>query len=697
MWALAGLAWTSWRSPVTAFDPATKKISFRTFVGTGNEDWVVSYHNPTNGAGGATFYVSGAAKLLDAPKEWYYDTVRSALRVVPPAGFTPGTDLVEVQTRQDAIDLSGLNYVKVEGFRVLAGGVNLTTSNGCTLKGLNVSYPSFTRADFGTHVISGRTGVYVVGNNNTVRECEVSWSWGSGIVLNGNDNRVINNYIHHVNLIGTTATGILVYSGRNLVAWNTIVYTGRDGLIPNGTDHKIVHNRISKFGQICDDTGGVYLAGGGLGVELGYNWVSDAPPGMKSGIYMDSFTTGFLVHHNIIWDVPMNAIQVNRPGCYHSIYHNTVFGKISNDVSVKSTLATSNLRNSSIGMQVANNLLSGSLSVSFGATSTTNLTSVTSMGFDPNTREILPDRDGKGGGKFVEGFSPAGYPTPDIGAIQTGVEYPTPGHNFAIHREIEYVASTQPVRQLLKNAVFLDGLDNWTPAGGAVTTVTDNNWDYPENRNTISNSAVALSGDGRVEQTVTDLVPGKIYSLWAIRKESTTMTTGFGIVFPDGSEYRYIFNSATTNWQIPEYFEFVVPAGITSGKVFLWMEGSGTAYFDNIGLMQKWYSDTLHYDPTRFKVHPADQSAAVGGGVTFSATSELNSTRVNRWEWLAPPVPINGCRWLPLPVLRSTPRRETFLQPSSSPPSSPTRTGMNSAAPFPTRITRPSANRLGCR
>ncbi|MFH1499161.1 MAG: right-handed parallel beta-helix repeat-containing protein [Verrucomicrobiota bacterium] len=601
VWALAGKKWSSWRSPVTAFDPATKTITFKPFAGTRHETWVHKNHMPASKPDDL-FYVSGARRLLDAEREWYYDAATGELLVVPPAGFGPATSRVELQTRAHAIDLAGLGHVVVEGFKVVGAAANLSKSNHCVLERLDIRYPSFTRGDFGTNGTSAPGGVAVDGEFNIVRECRISWSWTSGITLNGSGHRVINNLMEDVDLLGIYASGIDMTSSsrENLVAWNTVNRAGRDGMRPNGHNHRVIHNRISRFGSICDDTGGIYLAGGGSGVVVAYNWIHDTDEGMKVGVYLDNFTAGIVVHHNVTWNLSGNGITLNRPSAYNLVAHNTLFGDISNYYGPWKAV-----RNTSPGTRLVNNWINGDMGVSYGAEMITNL--VGAVG-GASTDSLIKDARfplnlrpvGIGAGTRVPVISPvATGVAPDIGAFQTGVDYPVPGYDATRRPESGSEVASTPLAQRLKNNLFLAKLEGWTPGTHGTASIVKGegyNFPGPETRDSILGEGLALTGatreepDGRVasvSQVVKDLTPGAVYSLWAFRKATEQSDSGVTVSFPDGTVYRHVFDAAALQWQLSDGFEFVVPAGQTEASVELWINGPGSVFFDHLGLMQK--------------------------------------------------------------------------------------------------------------
>ncbi|MFH1498587.1 MAG: right-handed parallel beta-helix repeat-containing protein, partial [Verrucomicrobiota bacterium] len=650
VWAIAGVKWSSWRSPVTGFSPATKAISFQAFTAG---SWPDTNHKPAAG-GGNVFYVSGGRKLVDAEREWFYDNVSSELVIMPPAGFDPATSVVELQTRLEAIDLSGRSHVTVKGFKVVGSAVNLQgEAQHCTVEDITINYPTAVRNAQGTNWAAGRGGVMVKGSFNTVRECTIAWSWDNGILISGTGNRVINNLVTDANALGTYSAGIYLddKSRETVVAWNTLRRTGRDGIIANGRSNRYVHNDISYFSSICDDGGGTYSAGQGVDGVIAYNWVHDAAvnSGMKAGIYLDNYTTGVVVHHNVVWNIPWVGIVLNRPSSYHVVAHNTVFGKISNWTSG----GWINPRNTSVGTRVANNLIRDALeATSFGATSTTNLADVADMGFDTTTATVTSSRPGLAAGTRIPGISPvAEGVAPDIGAYQTGVDYPRPGHDFSKRPETWFDEPLSPIVQRIDNNIFMDGLKGWTPGpiGTAAVIIGPgfNENGGPLGRNSVYAESLSLTGGASVEQVVTDLVPGTVYSFHAFRKASAVNTAGLSVIFPDGREYRFTFdpNAERLNWQLSDYFEFTVPAGQTEARIGLWMTGPGTVYFDNVGLMQKWWSPiTLDYRPTRFTADPQDISTTAGASAAFTAVSGGQSTRTNRWEWR----PSGSVDWLSL-------------------------------------------------
>ncbi|HEU5080157.1 MAG TPA: hypothetical protein VFT72_13170 [Opitutaceae bacterium] len=74
---------------------------------------------------------------------------------------------------------------------------------------------------------------------------------------------------------------------------------------PESRGNRILHNRLFNYMRRLDDGGGIYTTDAQPGSEIAYNWLERmAPPDTQTkaggALYLDQFTSGYHVHHNVV-------------------------------------------------------------------------------------------------------------------------------------------------------------------------------------------------------------------------------------------------------------------------------------------------------------------------------------------------------------------------------------------------------------
>src|SRR4029079_16751782 len=81
---------------------------------------------------------------------------------------------------------------------------------------------------------TGDTGIYLVGKNHILRNSNIGFSAGNGVVVAGSGHRVINNVVHDANYAGGYPAPIgTAYSPATgvFIGWNTVYNAGRFGIL----------------------------------------------------------------------------------------------------------------------------------------------------------------------------------------------------------------------------------------------------------------------------------------------------------------------------------------------------------------------------------------------------------------------------------------------------------------------------------
>lgn len=330
-----------------------------------------SYQIPRNGN---RFYLTGQLQMLDSPGEWFRDQASGTLYLWTAQSDSPVARDVEAKHRLYAFELSGLSYITVRGFNLLAASIDTSaSSHDITLGNLTAQYVSQATIDpnpFADKLAPPTTGILLAGTNIVLRDSTISFSSGNGVALAGSGDTVQNCFIHDIGYAGGDAAAVLIQGDNNQVLNNTVWNTDRNGI----TDYfsagdRIANNIVHDFGLMTSDAGGIYTwKTAGDGTEISFNDVfsSHAPGFGNTGIFLDNGGDNFLVHHNVAWNVD-SALKLSAPAHDDRVYNNTLVG---------TTFSLgSNYPPDMTGSVVENNILDGPIYWGPGVVQDHNLTS----------------------------------------------------------------------------------------------------------------------------------------------------------------------------------------------------------------------------------------------------------------------------------------------------------------------------------
>ncbi|MDX2432092.1 MAG: right-handed parallel beta-helix repeat-containing protein [Bacteroides sp.] len=291
-------------------------------------------------------YLIGHLNALDAETEWHLQN--DTLYFYPPEGTDRHSDLIEARSRTLGLDLSNRKNVTVKGINFKAAGVKMEESANCIIDACTFRYASgftgFSKNAWGDYKI-GDAAIYVSGINNIVKNCYIGQTWGNGIAIWGNHNTLENSIVEHCNWQAERLANVSCPGDDNIIKGNTVRYGAREG-IELGNDSWIgkyarralvQHNHVHHLGMLCPDGGLFYVNHQGghkpmANTEISYNIWHDYPsadfPRPHGGIYLDNMSSGYTIHHNVIWNV-ISGIHLNdisKDNNTHDvfIYHNTV-------------------------------------------------------------------------------------------------------------------------------------------------------------------------------------------------------------------------------------------------------------------------------------------------------------------------------------------------------------------------------------
>lgn len=323
LWLLTGHKWVSFSSKVESHSGNT--ISF-VFPGKATN----SAYTPK---AGSNYFITGLIDCIDMDKEWIYHDSTKTLYFQTPSGVHPTQLDVAVRTRTWGLDGSGHDYIEIKNILFFAAAINFKNSENCVLEGLRIYYSvPFYAADAWANTETPQNGKYAAvqmgGQYNIIRNSEVAYSWGEGIVLSGTGNSAENCLVHDINWLCTDAAPIHTSGLDHIIRYNTIYNTGRSGIVHRKSKNlEIAYNNIYHCGLLTTDLGATYCyQTDGDGTTIHHNWVHDVmTDAHTAGIYLDNGSSNFIVHHNVVWNTDDLGIQTNLDAHNHEIYNNTIW------------------------------------------------------------------------------------------------------------------------------------------------------------------------------------------------------------------------------------------------------------------------------------------------------------------------------------------------------------------------------------
>jgi hypothetical protein len=283
------------------------------------------YHkeDPYKPRAGNPYLLVGALAGLDSPGEWFLDEKTGTVHLWTPDGSSPANHVVEVKQRELAIDLGKLSFIEVKGADLLGAAVSMRDSQDCTLEDCRLRYVEHVREYPGGKMPA--TPNAITGKRNTLRNCLIAYGATTALSLSGEDNALLNCVVHDANYLGSGRGGLDL--GRSIgarVEHCTIFRAGRDTIQHGGSKRiSLQYNDLYDGNMLNNDAGAIYCWGtDGEGGVIAYNWVHDNPH--CNGIYLDNFSSNFVVHHNVVWACGGNAFHINSDALHHLIYNNTL-------------------------------------------------------------------------------------------------------------------------------------------------------------------------------------------------------------------------------------------------------------------------------------------------------------------------------------------------------------------------------------
>jgi hypothetical protein len=527
--SMSGDGWVMRTPSVISYTDSTKTIV--------TDDTQVSSTGAYTIKGGNEFYLTGKKSELDSAGEWFHDASASRLYFYSVAAPTN----VEMKKRSYGMNLSGRSFIKLTNLDFFACTVQTsgapTQTVDCTFDGLYIKYPAYNRMPGGLDGLA-------LGPRCVLRNSEVAFASSSLILVRGNDVRIINNYLHDMCYHPTFAEGIrgsdyggdLNATNRLLISHNTFHGAGRGIIGYPGRSSIIQYNDLYDGMKMATDGALMYWAKDGANGTIRYNRIHDSHgavghsgAGLR-GIYWDNQNSGWIAHHNVIWNLTGYAMQINAPASCDMIFNNTFWNCSSGSI------LNSFWGDGPTGINIFNNILNA---YPTGAMAQWNLSDIRYNDYAPSSGWFSNAAAGNfaltasatsaiNRGTPIPGVtdvSPgSSVGVPDLGAMESGgIDWTsqTGYHATPPSPDPAYAAPSVPYGNKVVDGGFESGnlSPNWTKSAGSnFGLIISNAW--VDKR--LHSSYYGLQFGGRADglpselsQVVTGLLANKRYSFFA--------------------------------------------------------------------------------------------------------------------------------------------------------------------------------------
>lgn len=272
----------------------------------------------------APYFFFNALEELDTPGEWYLDRTSGLLYLYPPEDMAAADINLSIST-QNIITIDAAAHIRLIGIQIKG-----TRSDAVKITGDDCAVE-----DCVIFNCAG-SGIVINGTNNKAAGNEIKSMGKGGIHLNGGDritltpgnNIADNNHIHHFGEIYKTyQPGVAVLGTGNICSHNEIHDAPHAAIHYAGNDHLFEYNRIYDVVQQSSDAGAIYCGGDftAWGNVLRYNAVYNLGSGKfrPDGIYFDDAMAGQTAYGNILVNIPKNGFMLGG-GRELNIYNNII-------------------------------------------------------------------------------------------------------------------------------------------------------------------------------------------------------------------------------------------------------------------------------------------------------------------------------------------------------------------------------------
>lgn len=486
--------------------------------------------NPTRCSPNSQFYLLNKLELLDTAREWYFDSANRMLYLWQPNGGNPSNSQIEIKKRMGAFNLDQKSFIKIEGINIFGANISLKGADHCIIDGVDGKTMKYISQEIECekgYNSQSETGIKISGNNNEVRNYEIAYSSGNGIIISGDSNKIVNNYIHDVNFTGTYAGNVSIHGRHNYLGYNTLNNSGRGTLEIGGLKASIIeHNDISGGMKLASDGGLIYTpTTDGENTEIRYNWLHDCQSHLAEGLYLDNSSANYIVHHNAIWNISDSEVKLNQPSNFIFLYDNMIDGDVISDFAWV-------FQDDTYGNRITDNVITGK---SYVHGNMTLISGTTQKGFDK-------------------------------------LSYGIPGHNFFKLPVIsDFKITLLPFRNLVLNGSFENrSISSWQVFGksdvGFQHAAGGTIWE-DKGLTRTNGGSIRIGNNSGVKQIIKELKPNTTYECGGWAKVGTGDTAVFGVKDFGGAEVSENIGNTENGW-VNKKMRFTTGKSDTNATIF---------------------------------------------------------------------------------------------------------------------------------
>jgi len=313
------------------------------------------------------YFLEGKLGLLDEENEWFYDVKSKQLYLWAQNGVNPEKLTIRGKVQSYAFNINSSKFVNLTGINFFATTFNISRSSFIKVEDSKLMYPSYSKRMLGDTSPIDVTKILVKKEdtlaNNQLINCQIAYSDGPALEMNGTGNRVENCYMHNIDYSCTYKGGytLNMVNAKDLVfRRNTIHTTGCSELFKSGVRNRIELNDLSDSGHLQNDGSMIQLSvkqqTDGI---VRYNWVHNS---VKQGIRFDNKNTPNAPYGhsgNVFNNVAWQTDRIYFKGDNHFVFNNLSFDSHLNDLIVSSNKAIQGHNHKTITRNNISNKFSG--------------------------------------------------------------------------------------------------------------------------------------------------------------------------------------------------------------------------------------------------------------------------------------------------------------------------------------------------